>query len=52
MTFACGINSFEDLPILAQNYINRIVELTGTKIDLISTSPKREDTILINKLFN
>jgi adenylosuccinate synthase len=35
-----GINSFEDLPILAQNYINRIVELTGTKIDLISTSPK------------
>ena len=47
-----GINSFEDLPILAQNYINRIIELTGTKIDLISTSPKREDTILINKLFN
>jgi len=47
-----GINSFEGLPILAQNYINRIVELTGTKIDLISTSPKREDTILINKLFN
>ena len=47
-----GINSYEDLPILAQNYINRIVELTGTKIDLISTSPKREDTILINKLFN
>ena len=47
-----GINSFEDLPILAQNYINRIVELTETKIDLISTSPKREDTILINKLFN
>ncbi len=47
-----GINSYEDLPILARNYINRIVELTGTKIDLISTSPKREDTILINKLFN
>ena len=47
-----GINSFENLPTLAQNYINRIVELTGTKIDLISTSPKREDTILINKLFN
>ena len=47
-----GINCFEDLPILAQNYINRLVELTGTKFDLISTSPKREDTILINKLFN
>ena len=47
-----GINSFEDLPILAQNYINRIVELTGTKIDLISTSPKREDTILLNDVFS
>ena len=46
-----GINDFKDLPELAQKYINRISELTDTKIDLISTSPKREDTILINKLF-
>ena len=47
-----GINNFDDLPILAKKYINRISELTATKIDLISTSPKREDTILINKLFD
>ena len=46
-----GINDFKDLPELAQKYINRISELTDNKIDLISTSPKREDTILINKLF-
>jgi len=51
-TQTTGINSFEDLPPLAKIYINRIVELTETKVDLISTSPKREDTILINKLFD
>ncbi len=47
-----GINSFKDLPEQAQRYVNRISELTKTKIDLVSTSPKREDTILINKLFD
>ena len=47
-----GINDFKDLPERAQNYVNRISELTETKIDLVSTSPKREDTILINKLFD
>jgi adenylosuccinate synthase len=51
-TQTTGVNSFEDLPPLAKKYINRIVELTETKVDLISTSPKREDTILINKLFD
>ena len=47
-----GIDDFKDLPEQAQKYVNRISELTETKIDLISTSPKREDTILINKLFD
>ena len=47
-----GIDDFKDLPEQAQKYVNRISELTETKIDLVSTSPKREDTILINKLFD
>ena len=47
-----GIDSFKDLPEQAQKYVNRISELTKTKIDLVSTSPKREDTILINRLFD
>ena len=47
-----GANDFKDLPEQAQKYVKRISELTNTKIDLISTSPKREDTILINKLFD
>ena len=52
MSTTTGINSFDELPENAKKYVNRISELTKTKIDLISTSPRREDTILINKLFN
>ena len=51
-TTTTGISNFDDLPDLAKKYINRISTLTNTKIDLISTSPKREDTILINELFS
>ena len=47
-----GIKEFEKLPQGAQDYISLISKLTKTKIDLVSTSPKREDTILINKIFN
>ena len=47
-----GISEFEKLPQGAKDYINLISKLTKTQIDLVSTSPKREDTILINKIFN
>ncbi len=47
-----GIKELEKLPQGAKDYISLISKLTKTKIDLVSTSPKREDTILINKIFN
>ncbi len=47
-----GIKELEKLPQGAQDYISLISKLTKTKIDLVSTSPRREDTILINKIFN
>ena len=47
-----GIKELEKLPQGAQDYISLISKLTKTNIDLVSTSPKREDTILINKIFN
>ena len=47
-----GIKELEKLPQGAQDYISLISKLTKTKIDLVSTSPNREDTILINKIFN
>ena len=42
-----GIKKFEDLPKNAQTYIKAIEEFIETKISSISTSPEREDTILL-----
>ncbi|WP_212111236.1 adenylosuccinate synthase [Bartonella queenslandensis] len=38
---------WEDLPVQAVKYIRYIEELINTKVALLSTSPEREDTILI-----
>lgn len=42
-----GIEKFEDLPKEVREYIGRIEELTGVKVEIISTSPEREDTIIL-----
>ena len=42
-----GVRRFEDLPATAQEYLRAIEELTQTKIGMISTSPDRNDTILL-----
>ncbi len=41
-----GITSYHKLPQNAQNYIEAISDLVGCKIDLISTSAKRGETIV------
>ena len=46
-----GSQNIKELPEKAVNYINRLSDLIGAKIDLVSTSPKREDTILLNDVF-
>ncbi|MBB5073455.1 adenylosuccinate synthase [Bartonella callosciuri] len=43
--------SWEDLPVQAIKYIGYIEELIGTQVALLSTSPEREDTILITDPF-
>ena len=42
-----GIRNIEELPEKAKNYILSIEDFIGAKISSISTSPEREDTILI-----
>lgn len=42
-----GVEKFEDLPKEAREYIGRIEELTGVKVEIVSTSPEREDTIIL-----
>jgi adenylosuccinate synthase len=41
-----GCREFDQLPQTAKQYIQRIEELTKTKVGIISTSPEREDTII------
>jgi adenylosuccinate synthase len=41
----------EDLPDNARAYLGRIEELCGAKVDIVSTGPDREDTIIMNELF-
>ena len=47
-----GIKKFKDLPYNAKIYIKAIEEFVQTKISSISTSPEREDTILLIDPFN
>jgi adenylosuccinate synthase len=42
-----GVRRFEDLPATAQAYLRALEELTQTKIGMISTSPDRNDTIIL-----
>lgn len=42
-----GIKDFKSLPNAAKTYIQAIQSLTGTKVSIISTSPERDDTIII-----
>ena len=46
-----GAKSWSDLPALAIKYVRRIEELLETQVSLLSTSPRREDTILVKNPF-
>jgi len=46
-----GVKKWNDLPKNAQTYIRFIRDYCGIKISSISTSPKREDTILLENPF-
>jgi adenylosuccinate synthase len=41
-----GITNFDDLPEKARAYLARIEELAGVPVDIISTGPDREQTII------
>ncbi len=41
-----GITDFEALPEAARSYLGRIEELAGVPVDIISTGPDREQTII------
>jgi len=47
-----GIKNIESLPNNAKKYIFAVEDFIGAKISSISTSPKREDTILLENPFD
>ncbi len=46
-----GARSWKDLPASAVKYVRRIEELIGAPVALLSTSPQRDDTILVRDPF-
>jgi adenylosuccinate synthase len=47
-----GTKSYSDLPANAQAYLKKIEELTNTPIDVISTGPDREETLIVRHPFD
>ena len=46
-----GARSWADLPAQCIKYVRRLEELTGVPVALLSTSPERDDTILVRDPF-
>ncbi|MCF6309879.1 MAG: adenylosuccinate synthase [Sulfurimonas sp.] len=42
-----GARTFDELPQSAQDYVKIIEEISKTKVGIISTSPERDDTIIL-----
>jgi len=47
-----GVKSFDGLPAAAQAYLKRLQEVVGAPIDIISTGPDREETIVMRHPFH
>jgi adenylosuccinate synthase len=45
-----GIREYEELPVLAREYLQRLSDLVRTEISIISTGPDRDETILASSL--
>jgi len=45
-----SVQCYEDLPRAARNYVERIQELIGCPIDIISTGPHRDETVMVRAM--
>lgn len=46
-----GVKEFDKLPIEAQNYLKRIAEICEVPVDMVSTGPDRDETIVLRHPF-
>jgi adenylosuccinate synthase len=47
-----GVTSYDALPLNARNYLQRLQALAGVPIDIISTGPDRDQTIVLRHPFD
>ncbi|MBI4937056.1 MAG: adenylosuccinate synthase [Nitrosomonadales bacterium] len=46
-----GAKRYEDLPLEARNYLQRMAEICGVPVDMVSTGPDRDETIVLRHPF-
>ena len=46
-----GVRDYDALPEKAKNYLKRMEEIVGVPVDIISTGPERDETIILNHPF-
>lgn len=46
-----GVTDFDKLPVNAQRYLKRLSEVCGVPIDMVSTGPDRNETIMLRDPF-
>jgi adenylosuccinate synthase len=51
-TSTVGVKEYKDLPGKACDYLDRLAEVTGVPIDIISTGPDRVETIVLRNPFS
>jgi adenylosuccinate synthase len=47
-----GVTAYDALPLNARNYLERLQALAGVPIDIISTGPDRDQTIVLRHPFD
>ena len=52
MESTVGVKAYEGLPAAARDYLRRIEELCAVQVDLISTGPERDETIVMRHPFD
>jgi adenylosuccinate synthase len=48
---SAGLTQWEDLPVKARQYLERVQEMIGVPIDMVSTGPDRDHTIVLRHPF-
>jgi len=46
-----GIRRYDDLPLNARRYVERLSELSGARLGIVSVGPDREQTIVLESMF-